>query len=72
MIKVKVSDLRKMVEELEKKEIKYADIEYSEEQKFNGDIVPVSLNFNACDCKGNGIDFGDIENIKNDDFQNNL
>jgi len=62
MITLKVSDLREMIEELEKEEVKYVNVEYLEEQKFNGDNVPISLNFNAYSLDG-GIEFGGIEHF---------
>jgi len=62
MITLKVSDLREMIEELEKEGVKYVNVEYLEEQKFNGDNVPISLNFNAYSLDG-GIEFGGIEHF---------
>ncbi|MCB2297073.1 hypothetical protein [Clostridium tagluense] len=64
MITVKVSDLKKMVEGLEKDKIEYVDIQEFEEHEFDGDIIPLSLNFMAYDGEGAGIDYDGIEHIE--------
>lgn len=64
MITVRVSDLKNMVEELEKEEIEYVDItEFEESKEENGDITPKVLHFLANDGYGGGIDFEVIEHI---------
>jgi len=72
MVTVKVSDLKKMVQELEKDKIEYVDIEFHEEHEFDGDNMPASISFNAYDGHGGGIDFGDIEHLEVNAFYKNI
>lgn len=66
MVTVKVLDLKKMVDELEKEGIEYVDIQELEEQKFDGDTIPASLNFDAYDGYGGGINFEGIDHLEID------
>lgn len=69
MVRVKVSDLRKMVEELEKDEIEYVDIsEYEEEIDEDGEIIPNGLHFEGNDGYGGGVDFEVIEHTESSVF----
>lgn len=68
MITVSVSDLKKMVEELEKEEIEFVDIDECEEYEFEGEIMPKSLHFLGCDGYGGGVDFESIDHIEVSQF----
>jgi hypothetical protein len=64
MLTVKVEDLKKMVDELEKDKIEYVEISLLE----GDEDIPEYLNFNAFDGEGGGVDYGDIEHVEVDAF----
>ncbi|MFJ5717302.1 hypothetical protein [Neobacillus sp. NPDC093127] len=63
-ITVKVSELLKMANELNKDKIEYVEIEILEEQEFDGETIPAILHFDAYDGHGGGIDYNGIEEVK--------
>lgn len=64
MIAVSVSELKEMVLELEKENIKIVEISFLKEQEVEGEIVPASLDFNGIAANGSGMDFGEIEEVE--------
>lgn len=64
MIAVSVSELKEMVLELEKENIKVVEISFLKEEEVEGEIVPASLDFNGIDEHGRGADFGEIEEVE--------
>ncbi|MGB3367863.1 MAG: hypothetical protein WBA54_10260 [Acidaminobacteraceae bacterium] len=64
MIAISVSELKEMVAELEKENIKVVELSFLKEQDIEGEIVPASLDFNGIDENGRGVDFGEIEEIE--------
>lgn len=64
MIAISVSELKEMVSELEKENIKVVEVSFLKEQELEGEIVPAALDFNGIDANGRGVDFGEIEEIE--------
>ncbi len=64
MIAISVSELKEMLLELEKENIKVVEVSFLKEQEVEGEIVPASLDFNGIDENGNGMDFGEIEEVE--------
>lgn len=67
-IKVNVSDLRKIVEELENEEIEYVEIDIYDEHEFDGEMMPKSLTFIGEDGYGGGVDFDSIDHVNSSVF----
>lgn len=63
MIAISVSELKKMIIELEKENIEIVEVSFLKEQEIEGEIIPASIDFNGIDANGNGVDFGEIEEI---------
>lgn len=61
MITINVSELKEMVTQLEKENIKVVEISFNKEQEIEDELIPASLEFNGIDESGNGHDFGEIE-----------
>ncbi|PFM75256.1 hypothetical protein COJ46_22145 [Bacillus sp. AFS077874] len=63
-ITVKVSDLLKIATKLTKDDIEYVELAIIESELFEGDVLPATLNFDAYDGEGGGIDYESIEEVK--------
>ncbi len=65
-IMVKVSDLKKMAQELESEGIEYVEISMMDAHEFQGETFPKSLNFMGNDGNGGGVDFEGIDHVEID------
>jgi hypothetical protein len=61
MVTVKVTALKKMVEDLEEENVDYVEITELGGDEFEGHIFPKSLGFSGLDGNGGCIDFDDID-----------
>lgn len=59
----RVSDLKKMVEELIKDKIEFVEINLFERDEISGELIGASLEFNGCTDDQEGIDYGGIEEV---------
>lgn len=67
-IDVKVSELKKMIDELVKDRVDYVTLSIFEEDEFVGEIFPKSLHFEAFDGHGGGVDYESIEEVVVDPY----
>ncbi|MGV8980603.1 hypothetical protein [Clostridium sp.] len=67
-VTVNVYELRKKVNKLIADGIKYVDITFIEGEIFEGRVFPKSLNFDAYDGNGDGINYEGIDHKEVSDF----
>lgn len=63
-VTVKVADLKKKIIDLEKDEIEYVDISFSESEIFEDELIPASISFEGYDGHYGGIDYESISHIE--------
>ena len=67
-IDVKVSELKKMIDNLVKDRVDYVTLSILEEDEFAGEVIPKTLHFEAFDGSGGGVDYESIEEVVVDPF----
>ena len=70
-VTVNVHELRKMVNKLIADGIKYVDITFIEGETFEGRVFPKSINFDAYDETGGGINYEGIDHKEVSGFYKN-
>lgn len=64
MISVKVSDLKKMVDDLIEDEVEFVEVTIIERQVFDFELLPATLHFESYDGYGCGTNYDPIEEVR--------
>lgn len=71
MINVKVSDLKKVLDELLADNVDYVEVSILEAEEFKGEIEPGTLHLISFDGFGGGTEYDPIEEVEVDVFYKN-
>lgn len=64
MISIKVSDLKKMVDDLIKDEVEFVEVTILEREVFDFEFYPATLHFESYDGYGGGTIYDPIEEVR--------